>query len=860
MNPLQPQGLRRADYLERPGTLAVVRPTAPKADLSSAPANLLEPYILVAATGEVTAFNGHVDLGTGIRTALAQIVAEELDVAFERIVMLLGDTDVAPDQGPTIASETIQLSAIPLRRAAAQARQFLVARAAETLTMSASDLIVEDGVVRSRFEDNRRIAYGALIGAERIRLALADDVPVKTVSEHRIVGSSRPRVDLPAKATGALVFVHDMRVEGMLHGRVVRPPYAGFDSGEHVGRSLIRVDETSIAHLPGVVSTVVEGDFIGIVAEREEQAEAAMRALKVEWRETPKPPSLDDIAAALTSNPSRPRMLLDKGDVDGAIAAAAKRLTRAYVWPFQLHGSIGPSAALADVGPHGARIWSGTQNPLWMRRDLALLLDLPENAIDVIRMEAAGCYGRNGADDATADAALLSRAVGRPVRVQLTRDQEHQWEPKGAGQLMNVDGGLDMVGGVAAYDFATRYPSNAAPTLALLLTGRISPIPAATDMGDRTAIGPYDFANHRVTVHDMVPIARAAWLRGVSALPNTFAHESYIDELASEAGVDPVAYRLRYLRDPRGVDLIKQVAAKVGWEPRTGARKRRDEGGNLIGQGFGRECRLDAGRDLYTLAGPPRRKINLNYPLPVSNDCNEPIRQKWISDTYQLLKCDPAARLGRHGRGTGAAQPVRDQHHRLPRPGRHDDPLGQPGRLHHPEHFGDDQSHTQPGFASMAPASCSTSTAWSTTRSRSTRCWRTPSRAGRLATGASTYTNRFFIELVNTLTAAYNPTYRLWPSGHATTTQPNNYYGYGPIPGGHGHRTHRRQHSKPHDTALPGQRPRPGRLQLRDERSLLRRLLGPGLPGRYARGPSGPLPRRSRPPSVPPPPIMACSP
>ncbi len=586
MNPLQPQGLRRADYLERPGTLAVVRPTAPKADLSSAPANLLEPYILVAATGEVTAFNGHVDLGTGIRTALAQIVAEELDVAFERIVMLLGDTDVAPDQGPTIASETIQLSAIPLRRAAAQARQFLVARAAETLAMSASDLIVEDGVVRSRFEDNRRIAYGALIGAERIRLALADDVPVKTVSEHRIVGSSRPRVDLPAKATGALVFVHDMRVEGMLHGRVVRPPYAGFDSGEHVGRSLIRVDETSIAHLPGVVSTVVEGDFVGIVAEREEQAEAAMRALKVEWRETPKPPSLDDIAAALTSNPSRPRVLLDKGDVDGAIAAAAKRLTRAYVWPFQLHGSIGPSAALADVGPHGARIWSGTQNPLWMRRDLALLLDLPENAIDVIRMEAAGCYGRNGADDATADAALLSRAVGRPVRVQLTRDQEHQWEPKGAGQLMNVDGGLDSEGGVAAYDFATRYPSNAAPTLALLLTGRIAPIPAVTDMGDRTAIGPYDFANHRVTVHDMAPIARAAWLRGVSALPNTFAHESYIDELASEAGVDPVAYRLRYLRDPRGVDLIKQVAAKVGWEPRTGARKRRDEGGNLIGQGF----------------------------------------------------------------------------------------------------------------------------------------------------------------------------------------------------------------------------------------------------------------------------------
>ena len=268
------------------------------------------------------------------------------------------------------------------------------------------------------------------------------------------------------------------------------------------------------------------------------------------------------------------------------IRSAAKRLTRQYLWPYQMHASIGPSAALADVGAGRARVWSGTQNPLWMRRDLALLLDLSESAIEVVRMEAAGCYGRNGADDVTADAALLSRAVGRPVRVQLTRDQEHQWEPKGAAQLMNVDGGLDGEGGVAAYDFATRYPSNAAPTLALLLTGKIMATPDMTDMGDRTAIGPYDFANHRVTVHDMAPLARAAWLRGVSAMPNTFAHEFYIDELASEAGVDPVAYRLRYLKDERAAALVSQVAAKVGWEPRTGARRQKDAKGNLVGQGF----------------------------------------------------------------------------------------------------------------------------------------------------------------------------------------------------------------------------------------------------------------------------------
>jgi nicotinate dehydrogenase subunit B len=583
---LQPQGLRRADYLEKPGTLAVVQPEAPGASLDEATADSLAPFVIVAAAGEVTAFNGHVDLGTGIRTALAQIVAEELDVSLARVSMVLGDSAVAPDQGPTIASETIQLSAIPLRRAAAQTRRFLVDRAAAIFGIAAEALIVEDGVVRPLAEDNRRLSYGELIGRERIRLALAEDVPVKAPGAYRIVGASPPRVDLLAKATGQLVFVHDMRVPGMLHGRVVRPPHAGFDCGEHVGRSLIRVDEASVARLPGIVATVVVGDFVGVVAEREEQAEAAMRALRVEWREGAKPPDLTDIAAALTRNPSRPRKLLDKGDVDGALKSAAKRFTRSYVWPYQLHGSIGPSAALAEVADGKVRVWSGTQNPLWLRRDLALLLNLPEDTVEVIRMEAAGCYGRNCADDVTADAALLSRAVGRPVRVQLTRDQEHQWEPKGAGQLMNVDGGLDANGDVAAYDFATRYPSNAAPMLALILTGKVPPAPAVTEMGDRTAIGPYGFANHRVVVHDMAPIARAAWLRGVSALPNTFAHESYIDELATEAGVDPIAYRLRYLEDARGRELVEQVAARAKWEPQAAPRLRRDGCGNLAGRGF----------------------------------------------------------------------------------------------------------------------------------------------------------------------------------------------------------------------------------------------------------------------------------
>ncbi|CAN7761114.1 molybdopterin-dependent oxidoreductase [Bradyrhizobium sp. LjRoot220] len=557
------------------GSLSVVRPIESGA---------FETFIKITADGSVTAYNGHVDLGTGIRTALGQIVAEELDVSFARVVVVLGDTSVVPNQGATIASETIQITAVPLRQAAAQARQFLIARAAERLEVPAGDLSIEDGLIRGK--DNRTVSYGELIADDVIRLELADDVPVKDVSAYSIVGRSVPRVDLPAKATGELVYVHDVRVPGMLHGRVVRPPYAGIDAGPFVGTSLIAVDETSVRDIPGLVAVVRIGDFVGVIAEREENAIKAAAQLKVSWKPVPTLPDLGDLQTALRANPSTPRTLIDKGDVDAAIASAAKPMARTYVWPYQMHGSIGPSCAVADYQDGAIRVWSGTQNPHILRVDLALLIERPEAKIDVIRMEAAGCYGRNCADDVTADALLLSRAVGRPVRVQLTREQEHAWEPKGAGQLMDVNGGLNADGSVAGYDFATRYPSNGSPTLALLLTGRIAPEPAVFEMGDRTAIPPYDYDHMRVVAHDMPPIVRASWFRGVSALPNTFAHESYIDELAAEAGADPIEYRLRYLKDSRAVDLVNAVAERAGWKPRPKRQEPEAEGDIVRGRGF----------------------------------------------------------------------------------------------------------------------------------------------------------------------------------------------------------------------------------------------------------------------------------
>jgi nicotinate dehydrogenase subunit B len=559
------------------GTLSVVRPSV------SADGGEFETFIKITADGSVTAFNGHVDLGTGIRTALGQIVAEELDVSFARVVVVLGDTSRVPDQGPTIASETIQISAVPLRNAAAQARQFLVKRAAERLELPVEDLTVEDGLIRGH---NRSISYGELIGEAIIRLELANQVQVKATNAYSIVGQSVPRTDLPAKATGELVYVHDVRLPGMLHGRVVRPPYAGVDAGAFVGTSLIAVDETSVRDIPGLVAVVRIGDFVGVITEREENAVKAAAQLKLTWKPVPTLPDLENIETALRANPSTPRTLIDKGGVDAALAGAAKAMERTYVWPYQMHASIGPSCAVADFHDGQVRVWSGSQNPHILRADLALLLQRPEAEIEVIRMEAAGCYGRNCADDVSADAVLLSRAVGRPVRVQLTREQEHAWEPKGTAQLMDVRGGLNADGSVAAYDFATRYPSNGAPTLALLLTGAIAPVADVSEMGDRTAIPPYDYDNLRVVAHDMPPIVRAAWLRGVSALPNTFAHESYIDELATEAGVDPIEYRLRYLKDSRAIDLVNAVAERAGWKPRPVRQDPLAEGDIVRGRGF----------------------------------------------------------------------------------------------------------------------------------------------------------------------------------------------------------------------------------------------------------------------------------
>ncbi|MGO2154898.1 MAG: molybdopterin cofactor-binding domain-containing protein [Serratia proteamaculans] len=532
------------------------------------PLDRVDSFIGLTADGRVTAFNGHVDLGTGIRTALAQIVADEISVPFDHVTVILGDTQRTPDQGPTIASATIQVTSIPLRQAAAQVRQLLLGLAARAFALPVDRLRAENGRVFAADKPHVSLSYGDLANGQNLQVALDKTVKLKSVADSRYVGKAVPRVDIPAKVTGQLTYVHDLRLPGMLHGRVVRPPYTGADSSAPLGSGLLSVDRASISHLPGIVKLVEINDFIGIVAEREEQAIAAMRQLKTVWRPWTGLPdlSVQGLQAALAANPKSDRVLRDDASVDAALASLHTEVNADYVWPYHQHASIGPSCAVADVSSEHAEIWSGTQNPHDLRKDIAHLLDRQPEQVHINRMEASGCYGRNCADDVSADAALLSQATGKPVRVQLMREQESGWEPKGTGQLMRVRGGLDQHRQVAAYELKTSYPSNNAVTLSLVLTGKVANRADVQQMGDRTAIPQYEYPNMRVICQDAAPIVRASWMRGVSALPNVFAHESWIDELAWHAGQDPIAFRLQYLKDPRAVALINALKKQAGWQ------------------------------------------------------------------------------------------------------------------------------------------------------------------------------------------------------------------------------------------------------------------------------------------------------
>lgn len=543
----------------------------------------LDDWLSIEPDGTVTAFSGKVELGTGVRTALAQIVAEELDVPLERVKMVMGDTARTPDEGYTAGSMTISSSGSALRQAAAEARKILLELAAEKLDANPDELTVQEGTVLVNRHPERRITYAELMSGKLFNREVTNQAPLKIPAAYRIVGTSTPREDIPRKVSGQASFIQDMRVPGMLHARVVRPP--------SVGAKLVSLKESSVQEIRGLVKVVRRGNFIGVIAEREEQAIQAAKQLEVEWQESPTLPRMEDLYSYLRSQPTDDSILIDEGKVEASLKHAPRRLQATYFQPYHAHASIGPSCALADVKEDQATVWASTPGPYPLGGALAGLLEIPVENIHVIHVEGAGSYGQNGSDDAAADAVILSQAVGQPVRVQWSREDEFMWEPKAPAMVMEVTAGLNAQGDVLAWDYHVWSPSHVARArfagqlvASQLVSGEPAPQGRFSFGAERNAQTNYSFPVQRVTVHYLPdsPL-RASSFRSLGGAENTFANESFMDELATAASVDAVEYRLRYLADPRAQDVLKAAAQRANWETRRSPRA--GEGDLVDGRG-----------------------------------------------------------------------------------------------------------------------------------------------------------------------------------------------------------------------------------------------------------------------------------
>lgn len=603
-------GLTRRDFVKTSGLLVVAFSTfsppilGESSGLVSGPTqgpfdthpshvdpNQLDSWIAIASDGTVTAYTGKCELGQGMLTAQTQLVAEELAVPIERVRLIMCDTAVCPDQGTTSGSQSTptNFNERNVAQAAATARETLLRLASERLHVPVGRLTVTgDGFVRDRAE-GQRISYGELVANKTFNVRVNPAAHRKPASEWTVLGKPIPRVDMAAMATGQFEFVHNVRMPGMLHGAVVRPPA--------VGATLVKVDETSISAMPGVVRVVVKKDFVGVVAEKPWQAVQAASRLKATWTDGPKLPAQADFYDYIRKQPSRDAFVVDSRDVDEKIAGAAAVVKATYYHPYQMHGSMGTSCAVADVRDGKATVWSPTQSAYPTRSGVANILGIPLESVHVIFARGAGCYGINGADTVSYDAAVLSQAVGRPVRVQLSRRDEMAWENYGFAYVIDQRAGLGRDNSIVAWDYEAWFASHGGrpgyDTPGNVVTGRLlgfatpplrparaSQPPAEFRNGSnaapsyiagRTAREPEGagtIASERVLTHTVASPFYTGPLRSPSRLQNTFAHECFFDEIAAHAKADPIAFRLKHLSHPRMKDVVTAVAKAANWTPR----------------------------------------------------------------------------------------------------------------------------------------------------------------------------------------------------------------------------------------------------------------------------------------------------
>lgn len=551
-----------------------------------APGKPLDPtdvdsFLAFHADGSVTIYTGKVDVGTGLRIAVAQMAAEELGIPAQRISVVDGDTGVCPDQGGTGGSTGLTRGGADVRQAAATARQALLTLGATRLNRPIAELTIVDGEVRPA-AGGAGVTIATLIGDRRLSMKVDAKAPLRDPMHYTVVGQPLPRPDLPAKCTGRHGYVHDFTLPGMLHARVIRPTA--------LGAALVSVDETSIRGIPDVRVVRVK-NFLGIVAPDEWAAVKAAAALKAVWSDARTLPGSDGLDRWTREAPvDRDQAVVSRGEAVAAIGGAARKLSATYFWPFQSHASLGPCCAVADVRGDGATIWSSSQGTHGLRANLSKVFGLSPDKVRVVFLDGAGSYGTNGGDHVAADAVLLSKTIGQPVRVQWSRQDETGWDPKGPQQLLDVQAGLDAAGRIVGWDTQMWLPNQVAGARALLAADAAglaqehgAGAGAITQNGDP----PYQADSVRVLVHwtKEAPL-QLSNLRAPGKIANVFAVESFTDELAAAAGADPIAFRLERLTDPRAIEVIRKTAQAFGWQTRRSPNPGSKPGGLLEGRGM----------------------------------------------------------------------------------------------------------------------------------------------------------------------------------------------------------------------------------------------------------------------------------
>jgi nicotinate dehydrogenase subunit B len=564
-------------------------------------ADELDSWVAIQPDGQVTAYYGKVDLGQSLDVAIAQIVAEELDVAYHKVKVVMGDSASSMNQGGASSALGIQAGAKPLRSAAAEARRILLELASLKLGVPSDVLKVDNGVIASATEPGKSVSYAELIGGKYFnskvdwnkRIGNPLDIKVKaklkSPGEYKVVGQSFARNDVAWKLYGTDGNIGDVRVPGMLHARVVRTPVAG--------SAPEKVDAASIAHIKGA-RVVHEKNFIAVVAEKEWDAVRASRELKVTWSVSKRPfPEYDNLFDHIRQAPTVKRDLSEKnGDVDAVFKTAARVVEAEYFWPFQSHASMGPASAVADVKADGITLWTGSQKPHYARDGVAKLLDVPVDKVRAIWVQGPGSYGRNDAGDAILDAAMISKMTGRPVRVQGMRHDATAWDPKAPASIHRARAALDASGKVTGYEFISRafsratIDSNESDPRDSLVGMELGLAPKA-GVGFGTPSESYGFEGKLLgweVIPDLIASAspmRTSHLRDPVGLQIQFASEQFMDELAYATGDDPVAFRIKYAKAPRDQAVLKAAAEKSGWQPR-GQTPRDRSGTTLTGRGI----------------------------------------------------------------------------------------------------------------------------------------------------------------------------------------------------------------------------------------------------------------------------------